>query len=286
VSLSSQTFSLCRRIVIDSQSNDDTVGRAKQFGWEVVSISPDEFNHGLTRQQGVAMVADQVDVVVCLTQDAVLVDETAVSRLVACFDEDTVGAAYGRQLPQQGAGPLEAYARLFNYSARSRMKSMSDASKLGIKTAFMSNSFAAYRYSALQQTGGFPINTILGEDMYVTAKMVLAGWKVAYCAEAQVYHSHGYSLLQEFKRYFDIGVFHTREQWIRERFGKAEGEGLRFVRGELIYLWNNNYKSLIPTALIRTVLKLAGYKLGALEKKMPETLKKRLSMHYRYWQSG
>jgi rhamnosyltransferase len=87
VSLSSQTFSLCRRIVIDSQSNDDTVGRAKQFGWEVVSISPDEFNHGLTRQQGVAMVEDEVDVVVFLTQDAVLVDETAVSRLVACFDD-------------------------------------------------------------------------------------------------------------------------------------------------------------------------------------------------------
>ena len=42
-----------------------------------------------------------------------------------------------------------------------------------MKTAFNSNSFAAYRRKALKDVGGFPINTILSEDMYVTAKMLL-----------------------------------------------------------------------------------------------------------------
>lgn len=35
---------------------------------------------------------------------------------------------------------------------------------------------------------------------------------------------------------FDIGVFHSREAWIRDAFGGAEGEGTRFVLSEMTYL--------------------------------------------------
>lgn len=97
--------------------------------------------------------------------------------------------------------------------------------KNGVKTVFMSNSFSAYRIDVLQQLGGFPSDTILCEDMYFTAKAVLAGYKVAYVSEAVVRHSHNYSAVEEFKRYFDIGVFHADEPWIREKFGGAGGEG-------------------------------------------------------------
>jgi rhamnosyltransferase len=285
VSLSKQIFPVERKIVIDSQSIDNTTELAKQYGYEVVSIPRNEFNHGLTRQQGVEMVTD-VDVVVFLTQDTILVDDMALSCLVACFDNDTVGAAYGRQLPHLDATPAESFARLFNYSAESRLKSIESRFSLGIKAAFISNSFAAYRRSALMKTGGFPTNVILGEDMYVAAKMLLNQWKIAYCAEAQVYHSHHYNLIQEFKRYFDTGTFHSKEPWILEQFGKAEGEGLRYVRSELIYLWNSDNKALIPSALIRTIMKFFGYKLGTFENKLPGSLKKQLSMHYKYWQAS
>ena len=273
---------LYRKIVIDSGSSDETVVLAKQFGCEVISIHRDKFNHGLTRQQGVEMVPE-ADVVVFLTQDAILADEWAVSHLVACFQDATVGVAYGRQLPHRGAKALGAYARLFNYPPESRVKSSADAGELGIKTAFMSNSFAAYRCCALAEVGGFPSSTILGEDMHVAAQMLVADWKVAYSAEAQVYHSHDYSLVQEFKRYFDIGVFQYKEAWIRERFGQAEGQGVRYVVSELKYLWNQHYKAMIPGALVRTVIKYLGYKLGLAEGKIPITIKRYLSMNSRYW---
>jgi len=29
-----------------------------------------------------------------------------------------------------------------------------------------------------------------------------------------VFHSHDYGFLEEFKRYFDIGVFHTHTAWL------------------------------------------------------------------------
>ena len=281
-SLKEQKMEFHRKIVIDSGSTDDTVMLAQQFGCEVVSIHADAFNHGLTRQQGVEMVSEAGGVVF-LTQDVILADELAMSHLVACFQDGAVGAAYGRQLPHWGATPLEEYARLCNYPCGSRSKSLTDAGELGIKTAFMSNSFAAYRCSALAKVGGFPGDTILGEDMYVAAKMILAGWQVAYCAEARVYHSHGYSLVEECKRYFDIGVFHSREAWIRVKFGRAEGQGFHYVISELKHLWKHHHKLMIPGALVRTGFKYLGYKLGLAEEKIPVSIKRCLSMNSRYW---
>jgi rhamnosyltransferase len=67
---------------------------------------------------------------------------------------------------------------------------------------------------------GFPEKLILGEDMVVAARMLQAGWSVAYVSDAQVYHSHGYTIAQEFKRYFDIGVMHQDQAWILQEFGK------------------------------------------------------------------
>lgn len=90
-----------------------------------------------------------------------------------------------------------------------------------------------YRRSALEAVGGFPADVIGSEDAYVAARMLLAGWKVQYAASAQVYHSHDYRLMDEFHRYFDIGVFYGREPWIRQAFGDAGGEGKRYVLAEL-----------------------------------------------------
>ncbi|MFE0678513.1 hypothetical protein ACFW26_34910, partial [Streptomyces sp. NPDC058867] len=45
-----------------------------------------------------------------------------------------------------------------------------------------------------------------------------------------VHHSHSYSIGEEFRRYFDVGVMHARAPWLLDRFGKAEGEGKRFVQ--------------------------------------------------------
>jgi rhamnosyltransferase len=159
---------------------------------------------------------------------------------------------------------------------------MRDKETYGVKSIFISNSFAAYRRSALEQVGGFPSNVIFGEDTITAAKLLNANWKIAYVAEARVYHSHEYTLLQELKRYFDIGVLHSREAWLMEDFGKASGEGLRFVRSEVAYLWRVR-RDLIPTALLRTGLKLFGYRLGKLEKKLGNNIKRRLSMNRGFW---
>jgi rhamnosyltransferase len=271
-----------RVLVVDSSSDDGTAEAAQQAGLEVMVIKRCEFDHGGTRQRALAHLSD-CDIVIFLTQDALLADPTALSQLVAAFDDPNVGAAFGRQLPHLDATPISKHARYFNYPATPRVVDGADIPRLGIKTAFLSNSFAAYRRDALLDVDGFPEGTILSEDMIAGARLLKAGWKIAYCAKARVFHSHNYSVREEFQRYFDIGVLHHREAWLLAWLGRAEGEGRRFVRSEMRYLLREAPWQL-PEAALRTVLKYAGYRLGKAENKLPLSLKRRLSMHRHYWQ--
>lgn len=280
-SFHAQAFQPRYMLVVDSSSRDGTVSFAKGAGFKVEVISSQEFDHGGTRQRGCELLP-RVEILVFTTHDALFAHPQALENLVACFSDPKVGAAFGRQLPRPGAGPIEAHARLFNYPSLSRVNSLANVPQQGIKAAFISNSFAAYRRTALDAIGGFPTRCIVSEDTFVAAKMLLAGWKIAYCAEAQVYHSHNYNWRLEFQRYFDIGVFHAREPWVRESFGGAEGEGWRFLRSELSYLagkapWR------IPSALVRTVIKYVGFRAGLLEKRLPPRLKRRMSMQKAFW---
>jgi rhamnosyltransferase len=269
-------------LIVDSSSTDETANLALAAGFKVYSIPRTDFNHGGTRQFAAELSSD-AEILVYLTQDAILYGPEELTNLLGAFDDRSVAAAYGRQFPRIRAEPVEAHARYFNYPAKSSIRDLGDRERLGFKTIFISNSFAAYRRVALMEVGGFPKDVIFGEDTITAAKLLLGGWKIAYVAEARVYHSHGYTWTQDFKRYFDIGVLHSRESWLLREFGGAGGEGGRFVRSELGYLWPKHWW-LIPSALIRTVLKLVGYRLGRIEKKLSVRWKRRLSMHRRFWE--
>jgi len=268
-------------LVIDSASSDDSAEQARAAGFSVHTIKREDFRHGDTRRMGVEMLPG-AEFIVVMTQDAVLATPDALKKMLACFADERIGAVYGRQLPWPGCDLIAAHARLFNYSETGMVKTLADVPRFGIKTAFFSNSFSVYRRTALLDAAGFPSGVIQCEDTYVAARMLLAGWKVAYCADAQVYHSHAYTIYEEFRRYFDTGVFHARERWLRETFGAAEGEGVKFVRSELRYLLREN-PLLVPSAFMRTVAKLLGFRLGRSEKALPTWLKKRLSMHRNFW---
>ena len=267
--------------IVDSDSSDDTFNKAKAAGFRLQKIEQKQFDHGGTRQMCVNTLTD-ADIIVFLTHDAVLLDKDALKNLISVFEDPDVGAAYGRQLPRKHANAIEAHARLFNYPDKSRTKDINDRDVLGFKTVFVSNSFAAYRHAALDDVGGFPKRAILSEDTCVVAKMLMKGWKLVYCAEAEVAHSHNFSYIDEFQRYFDIGVFHTRENWIRKQFGNINGEGRRFVTSELKYLLKKS-PLLIPSSIFRTALKMLAYRLGKVESALPVKLKLNLSMNKGFW---
>lgn len=280
-SLAMQTRQPDELFLLDSESTDDTVKLAEESGFSVVSIPHASFDHGGTRQYGVERSTG--DVIVFMTQDAVLSDPDALQRLIKPFCDGRIGAAFGRQLPRERAGLMESHARLFNYPGEDRIASRDDIKRLGLRAAFLSDSFAAYRREALLEVNGFSRRTILGEDMLAAAKMLKAGWKIAYCANATVFHSHSYDWQQEFQRYFDTGVMHSREPWLLREFGSAGGAGWKFVRSEMTYLCRQGKGYLLPSAFCRTLAKYAGYQLGRRERWLPDGWKRVCSMNKGYW---
>jgi rhamnosyltransferase len=280
--IAQQNFPANQVLIVDSNSEDGTSQAAIAAGFAVTSIAQSDFNHGGTRQRAAEQLP-WAKIVIFLTQDAIPLPG-AFDALLSVFDDPTVGAAFGRQLPHRGAGPIEAHARNFNYPAESRVMNFESRYTLGIKATFLSNSFAAYRVAALQQVGGFPTNVIMAEDAIVAARLLMNGWKTAYVADAQVFHSHAYTITQEFRRYFDTGVYHTRESWLRETFGKPQSEGRRFVLSELSSLLPHHLY-LVPPTVLRTVAKYIGYQLGLHEATLGKKWSQRLSYHTSYWDS-
>lgn len=267
--------------IIDSSSKDNTKSLAESYGAKVLTIPQSDFNHGSTRNKFLSLSENPI--YLFLTDDAIPAKPQAFSEILSCFEDEKVGMAYGRQIPHAGASIFASHARLFNYPEEGMKKTLQDAKFLGIKTCFCSNSFSAYRASALKEVGLFPSNTILSEDTFVAAKMLLNHWAVYYQASAVVNHSHNYSIWEEFKRYFDIGVFYGREKWIKESFGASGGEGMKFVRSELRYLLENKKANHLPEWFLRNAMKFLAYHLGGFEKHIPIYWKRKLSMHKGYW---
>ncbi|GAB3793520.1 glycosyltransferase [Spirosoma humi] len=269
-------------IIIDSGSTDDTIEILKGENVSIISINKSDFNHGKTRN--LALNTAKSDIVVFMTQDALPASTDSIDKLVATLrSRKDIALAYGRQLPYPQTGVFGRLARLTNYPSESIIKTKDLIPILGIKTCSCSNSFAAYFKTDLLSVGGFPSNTILGEDVSVAARLILDNKAVAYSAEAAVFHSHDYTLIEEFKRYFDIGVFHEEQHAILSQFSKAESEGIKYVFQEWKYLSKNGYINLIPAQLLRTIFKYVGYRIGRGQRYMPVSLKRLFSMHSLFW---
>ena len=278
IALRSQSLKDAEILIVDSSSQDKTVEIAKAFDVSVLTISKQQFDHGGTRTM-VGKLATG-DILVYMTQDALPVDEKAVETLIRPLREDnTIGLTFGRQIPHENAVPLARHLRFFNYPDRSYTRAVGDKALYGVKTAFCSNSFAAYRRSALENVGWFQDKLLMGEDLHACARMLMRGYRVGYIAEAAVYHSHNYSLRQDFKRYFDLGVFFEKQRWLLDEFGRPEGEGIRFVMSELSYLRSHGLLHLLPISLMRAAAKLIGYRLGHYYRHLPRAVLRRVSMH-------
>jgi rhamnosyltransferase len=268
-------------IVIDSSSSDRTLQIAEAFDVKIIPIKREQFDHGGSRTHAAKKAGG--DILVYLTQDVVLADNRSLELLIKTFDDEMTAAVYGRQLPAHDATFFGAHNRMFNYPEHSSRRMLDDKEKYGIKTPFLSNSFAAYRKNMLEEIGWFKENLISTEDTYAGAKFLTAGYRIAYVADAMVYHSHNYTILQEFKRYFDIGVFHDTEKWIQDTFGIAKGEGKRYVRSELDLLIKQGKYQLLPEFFVRNFLKYAGFTLGRQHRRIPRRIIGKITMHKDWW---
>ena len=250
-------------------------GRAGEI-LELHHISKEEFDHGSTRNLGVSY--SDADIVLLMTDDAIPADDSLVGEIIKPFNDEKVGACYGRQLASSSSTIAEKFSREFNYPDEPITKSIEDIKRLGIKTFFCSNVCAAYRRDVFNKLGGFVNRAIFNEDMVYAAKLMDNGYSVSYCNKARVIHSHSYSNIEQLHRNFDLAVSQAMNPEVFERVS-SESEGVKFILTAFKYFAGAKRPFAIVPFMITSVYKLYGYKMGKKYKSLSHDKIMKLTMN-------
>ncbi len=215
-------------VVADSESDDGTAEMLREEpGIRLVTVKRKEFDHGGTRDA--VLRSCGVPFVVMMTQDALPADDRCMEELLRPFADPRVAAVCARQIAYPDAKSAEKAVRAYRYPDETDVWEKSDLGRRGVRSFLLSDVCAAYRVSAYQEVGGFAHPIATNEDMLIAADFLDAGYKLAYQGSAKVWHSHDYSLRQEYERNRKIGQFLAK---YGNRFGSGSmaGEGLSLVR--------------------------------------------------------
>lgn len=238
-------------------------GMHKQL--EIRHVSAWEFDHGKTRSAGAD--GSDADFLLYMTQDATPEDATLIENLIKPFDDPMVASAYARQIPRDDATIDERFSREFNYPDVSFVKSQADESRLGIKTYFCSNACAMYRKSIFDELGRFPSKMIFNEDMVYAHKVITAGYKIAYAADARVIHSHNYTNKQQYHRNFDLAVSQAMHPEVFDSVS-SESEGISYAKEAFKYFKAHHRPLRFIPFGITCAYRLCGFKLGKRYEKL------------------
>ena len=206
-----------------TESKDNTEEYLKNNNIEYKKIKKSEFSHSLVREKE-AMESDS-DVVAFVTQDVVIDDELWLYNLTKDIGKDNIVAAYSRQVTKYNN--IEKYTRESNYPAQSKVVSQDDISKLGLKTFFFSDASSAIDTNIFKKLNGYDgKNLPISEDMYIAYKIINNGYKIKYCSESVVYHSHNFTLKEVYDRYKLTGKFFKENSYLDNYGTNKSGGGL------------------------------------------------------------
>lgn len=216
-----------------------------------------------------AWKAARGELIFFLTQDALPADNSYISNLISYFEthEKQLVMISGRQIPYAGTRPSEVLTRKFNYPEKSNVRTQDDVNKMGIKAFFFSDACSVYRRSFLTEMDGFEEPILTNEDMLMAKRALAKGYNVGYCAEARVYHSHNFTLKQQYKRNFDVSVFLTMYQ-NELCVGGVTGEGMRMVLYIEKELFKSHHFGAMVYCLLESFSKWLGNRAGKKYEKM------------------
>jgi rhamnosyltransferase len=270
-------------IVVDSGSSDDSPERARTFGAHIHEIPPEDFNHGRTRNLGAELA--QGDLLVFTSQDAYAADDDWLALLVApLLGSPDVAGVYGRQIPLDTASPPEGYFLDFMFGPMPQTQRIGDPAEVNFETTHFSNVNSAIP-RALWRKFPFVDDLIMSEDQEWSRRVQLAGYAIVYEPRAAVRHSHNYSIAGAFRRFFDSGVSAERSFVGEASSSRAalRRAGIRYARGEVAWLWRTGRRRWIPYAAVYELAKFAGLQLGRRHRRLPLSVKRRLTGLHSYW---
>jgi rhamnosyltransferase len=217
-------------VVVDSGSTDGTLDIAQRHGCTVTHIRREEFSFG--RSLNLGCEAARGEVLVMVSGHCVPTDAHWLRQLCDPIAQGLVDYSYGRQIG--GAGSRFSECRIFE-------KYYPRQSRLPQQGFFCNNANAALRRAAWQ-AHRFDEDLTGLEDMELAKRLVAAGGRIGYVAEACVYHHHFESwpqvkrrfereaiALQKIMPHFHVGLLDTLRY-----IGSSIVHDLRHARAESV----------------------------------------------------
>jgi len=164
-------------ILVDNQSTDQTVAKARQFPITLVEI--EKFSPGKALNDGIR--ASKGDLIVCLSGHCIPVNDRWLEHLVKDLMDVSVAGVYGRQEPLTFSSPLDKRDLLITFGLDR---------KIQLRDSFFHNANSALRRDIWEL---FPFDEEVTniEDRLWAKKVLAAGMKIIYEPDASVYHWHG-----------------------------------------------------------------------------------------------
>lgn len=234
-------------VIVDSGSTDNTLDIAGAHGCRITHIDRESFTFGRSLNIGCDFARGEI--LAFVSGHCIPATEHWLENLVRPLTEGIASYSYGRQVGRDTTKFSEA---------RHFRKYYPEYSKLPQEGFFCNNANAAVRRDAW---AGFRFNEELTglEDMYLARQLVEAGHRVAYVADAPVYHIHDESWRQvklrfereaialqkilphvhftlvDFLRYFPSGVYSDMIAALRE--GRLPGALGEIVLFRFMHYW-------------------------------------------------
>lgn len=244
-----------------TESKDNTEEILKKSNINYKKIKKEEFSHGLTRE--IEAFESNADIIVFVTQDVIIEKEDWLFNLTKDIISGEVDACYSRQICTNNT--IEKYTRECNYPKESKIVSKEYIGKLGLKTFFFSDAASAIKRETFVKLNGYDHKKlVINEDMYIAYKLITNGYKIKYCADSEVIHSHIFTLKQYYDRYKDTGKFFKENSYLNNyKVNQAGGSMAKYV---LKRAWQDKNWSVLIRFVPNMAARFIGMKVGRVTK--------------------
>jgi len=218
-------------LAIDSGSRDRSKSILRQFPVRLHEISPQEFNHGETRNLGARLAHPASEYLVYLTQDATPADDGWLAHLLAPLRESpAVAGVFSRHVPRPHTAPALArqLQTVWQTGGSERLVKTMPADRQAYERsklyyANFSDTSSAIRRAVWQQVPFRPLP--FAEDADWADRALQAGYTVVFEPASRVIHSHDYPVLEQFrqnvdhtagmKELFPGSIYQGWQSWLR-----------------------------------------------------------------------
>ena len=176
-SIFSQSYEDFEVILVDNNSTDGTVKKAKN--WPVKLLKIDKFLPGDAINQGIRKSSG--DIIICLSAHCIPTSKKWLSSLIKPLDDQSIAGVYGKQIPLSSSSAL---------NKRDLFIVFGDERRVQAKDTFFHNANSAFTRKTWNK---FPFDSDATniEDRLWGQEVIKSGAKIAYEPDACVYHHHG-----------------------------------------------------------------------------------------------